>query len=101
PTVHDRLERRARLGRRQTSPVHHLHEDVLQPVLHRPHPPRVRRRKFLRSALPSRVSTDSGWNCTPSVGWRLWRSPMMTPSSVLAETSSSAGTLPGSTTSEW
>ena len=34
----------------------------------------ARRRKFASSSLPSSVSTDSGWNCTPSAGSSRWRS---------------------------
>ena len=30
-------------------------------------------RKLLSSCLPSPVSTDSGWNCTPSAGSSRWR----------------------------
>ena len=32
-------------------------------------------RKFASSSLPSSVSTDSGWNCTPSAGSSRWRTP--------------------------
>src|SRR6266436_7847844 len=50
-------------------------------------------RKFFRSCLPSIVRIDSGWNCTPSTGWRRWRSPMISPSSATAVTSSVPGTV--------
>ena len=39
----------------------------------------VTARKFASSCLPSSVSTDSGWNCTPSAGSSRWRMPMSTP----------------------
>lgn len=58
-------------------------------------------RKFFRSCFPESVSTDSGWNCTPSTGYFLCRRPMMTPSSVAAEISSSRGNDLRSTMSEW
>ena len=45
--------------------------------------------------------TDSGWNWTPSRGRERWRTPMMMPDSVLAETSSSSGMVAGSIVSEW
>ncbi len=47
--------------------------------------------------LPWSVRTDSGWNCTPSMGRVLWRRPMMVPGSGApvpgraAEISSSSG----------
>ena len=40
-------------------------------------------------ASPSGVSTDSGWNCTPSIGRRLCRIPMTTPSGLCVTTSRS------------
>src|SRR5438876_467198 len=57
-------------------------------------------RKFFRSCLPSIVRIDSGWNCTPSTGWRRWRSPMISPSSATAVTSSVPGTVSVKTASE-
>ncbi len=42
--------------------------------------------------MPTSVSTDSGWNCTPSTRSLRWRRPMMRPS-VSAEISSSRGRL--------
>ena len=47
------------------------------------------------------VSTDSGWNCTPSTSCSRWRSPMIVPSSVSAVISSTSGNVARSTTSEW
>src|SRR5712692_2719001 len=58
-------------------------------------------RKLRRSALPWPVRMDSGWNWTPSTGRCRWRRPMISPSSALAETSSTAGRPWSSTTSEW
>ena len=62
---------------------------------------RVEARKFDRRPGPSRVSSDSGWNWTPSTARVRWRSPMITPSADRAVTSSTSGMLAGSTTSEW
>ena len=62
---------------------------------------RVEARKFDRRPGPSRVSSDSGWNWTPSTARVRWRRPMITPSAVRAVTSSTSGTLAGSTTREW
>src|SRR5205085_9047502 len=56
-------------------------------------------RKFRRMSLPLGVSTDSGWNWTPSAGRLLCRTPITTLPSV-AVSSSSAGSS-GSATSEW
>ena len=56
-------------------------------------------RKLRRSALPCSVSTDSGWNCTPSAGSSRWRTPITT-SPATAERSRQSGSS-GSTTSEW
>src|SRR5690242_3124521 len=36
-----------------------------------------RSRKLRRMRLPSSVSTDSGWNCTPWTGYFRWRTPMI------------------------
>ena len=56
-------------------------------------------RKLRSRALPCSVSTDSGWNCTPSAGSSRWRSPITT-SPANAERSRQSGRS-GSTTSEW
>ena len=53
------------------------------------------------SWCPPSVSTDSGWNCTPSMGSSRCRSAMTMPEAVCPVTSSSAGTVAGSTASEW
>ena len=47
-------------------------------------------RKLPSSCLPSGVSTDSGWNWTPTAGSSRWRTPITT-SSKAAVRSSSAG----------
>ena len=59
-----------------------------------------RRTKLERICIPLLVSTDSGWNCTPSMGRLRWRTPMMIPSAVDAVTSSTWGQVCGSMTSE-
>ena len=58
-----------------------------------------RSRKFRPSSGPSGVSTDSGWNWTPSIGSARWRTPITSPSGVRAVISSSSGTV--SAASEW
>ena len=62
---------------------------------------RVSVKKFFSSAWPCSVSTDSGWNCTPSTASVLWRTPMISPSSVQAVISRQSGRLSRSITSEW
>ncbi len=57
------------------------------------------RRKFRSRSIPSGVSTDSGWNCTPSIGSVRCLTPMTSPSSARAEISSSSGTVVAA--SEW
>src|SRR5207302_2001731 len=47
----------------------------------------------------SGVSTDSGWNWTPSTGSSRWRTAITSPSSQVAEISSSSGTRAAA--SEW
>ena len=57
-------------------------------------PHRRRRRstsQLASSRWPPSVSTDSGWNCTPSSGRSRWRSAMITPPAVRPVTSSSSG----------
>src|SRR5438552_1638636 len=62
---------------------------------------RYKRRKLARRFLPASVSTDSGWNCTPSTFRSLCLSPMMRPSGDVAETSRQGGRPSRSTISEW
>jgi eukaryotic-like serine/threonine-protein kinase len=50
---------------------------------------------------PPSVSTDSGWNCTPSTASSRCRMAMTTPLLVRAVTASSLGTVSSSTASEW
>src|SRR4029077_126124 len=57
--------------------------------------------KLERIFLPSFVSTDSGWNWTPYVGYRTCRSPMTVSSAVHAVTTSASGMDALSTISEW
>src|SRR5205823_6321270 len=47
--------------------------------------------KFRPSAGPSGVSTDSGWNCTPTIGSSRWRTAITSPSSAYAVGSRSSG----------
>ena len=52
--------------------------------------------------MPVGVPIDSGWYCTPSIGSVAWRMPITSPSSdAVALTRSSAGSVAGSTASEW
>ena len=57
--------------------------------------------QFASIRWPPSVSTDSGWNWTPSTGSSRWRMAMTTPDSVRPVTSNSAGMVSGSTVSEW
>ena len=59
----------------------------------------LRARKLASSSRPCSVSTDSGWNWTPSAGSSRWRTAI-TISSAEALRSSSSGSS-GSATSEW
>ena len=56
-------------------------------------------RKLRPSAGPSGVSTDSGWNWMPITGNSRWRTAITSPSSAVAQTSSSSGTVTAA--SEW
>ena len=58
-------------------------------------------KKLFNKAWPCSVRMDSGWNCTPWMGRLRWRTPMISPSSVQAVTSNSAGQLLRSMASEW
>ena len=51
-----------------------------------------RSRKFFASSGPTGVSTDSGWNCTPSTRSSRWRTAITSPSAAVAETSRQSGT---------
>ena len=56
-------------------------------------------RKFFASAGPSGVSTDSGWNWTPSTHSSRCRTAITSPSALVADTSRSSGTRVAA--SEW
>src|SRR5213079_1026371 len=56
-------------------------------------------RKLRASSGPSGVSTDSGWNCTPSTGSSRCRTAITSPSSHVAQTSRQSGTETAA--SEW
>ncbi len=58
-------------------------------------------RKFCSSCLPGLVRIDSGWNCTPDNVNSLWRTPMITPDSDRAVTSSTSGSVSGTMAREW
>src|SRR6185295_12298825 len=66
-------------------------DDVVRRVAHA--------RKLAKRCLPCGVSTDSGWNWTPSAGSSLWRTPMTTSPAVALNSSASGRS--GSATSEW
>ena len=57
--------------------------------------------KFASCRMPSGVPIDSGWYCTDSIGRVLWRRPIISPSSLSAETSKQSGSVARSTASEW
>ena len=57
-------------------------------------------RKFLSIWCPCSVRIASGWNCTPSTGSVLWRTPMISPSSDSAVTRRQSGSESRSITSE-
>ena len=52
-------------------------------------------RKFSSRAWPFSEAMLSGWNCTPWTGWVLCITPWITPSSLVAVTSSTSGMLSG------
>ena len=73
-----------RLGRVEIVAVEQLGDRLLDH--------RVASRKFRSRSRPSgSVSTDSGWNCTPSTGSVRCLTPITSPSSDRADTSSSSG----------
>ena len=86
--VHDRAHHVARLGARQVVALEQTRDRALDHEM-----------KFLSRSLPSGVSTDSGWNCTPSIGSSRCRTPITSPSSLRAEISSTSGTRVAA--SEW
>src|SRR5215510_14627237 len=58
-------------------------------------------KKLVSSRFPCSVMIDSGWNCTPSIGYCLCRRPIIRPSDVVADTSRQSGQDSFSTISEW
>src|SRR5439155_22681131 len=124
--VHDRTHGPVRLLHREVVPFDHGGQRRPDDLAHRAPPigsgsvmPRVAkepltasrrlaspspasRRKFASSCGPSGVSTDSGWNWTPSIGSDTWRRPITTPSDgLVAVIWRSAGIVEGSTHREW
>ena len=89
---HDRVHHRARLGARQVVAVEQPCERVLDHVVDPS-------RKLRAMSRPSGVSTDSGWNCTPSIGSSRWRTAITSPSAAVADTSKQSGTEVAA--SEW
>ncbi len=81
--AHDRAHRLARLVPREVVTVQQLRDRGLDHQ--RPS------RKLRASAGPSGVSTDSGWNWTPTIGSSRWRTAITSPSSAYAVGSSTSG----------
>ena len=74
---HDPVHDAPRLRAREVVAVEELGEGVL----HQSAP-----RKFLAISRPTGVSTDSGWNWTPSTASSRWRTAITSPSAAVAET---------------
>src|SRR5207249_6241614 len=91
---------RARVGAKGGVPTGGEGSGEGRPELIAPSTREHRRMKLARIFLPSFVSTDSGWDCTPYVGCFACRSPMTVPSAVQAVTTSSSGIDDRSTISE-
>ncbi len=85
---HRRAHRGSRPGHRVAAQIHHV-------LGH------VRSRKLRSMACPCSVRIDSGWNCTPSMASSRCRTPMISPSSVQAVVTRSAGHDARSMASEW
>src|SRR5262249_663241 len=85
---HDRVHDLARPVAAEVAALQQLAERVLD-----------HERKFLARSLPTGVRTDSGWNCTPSIGSSRWRTAITSPSAAVAETSSESGSEVAA--SEW
>src|SRR5205814_1090682 len=81
--AHDLVHRPARLGAGEVVTVAQPDDGVVDHS--RPS------RKLRASAGPSGVSTDSGWNWTPTIGSVRWRTAITSPSSAYAVGSSSSG----------
>ena len=95
PPGHDGAHQAEHFLATQVTAMYQLVEQI--GVVHRP----ASIRKFLSSACPCSVRMDSGWNCTPSTAKALWRTPMISPSSVHAVISRHSGRLTRSITREW
>ena len=97
--VQRRLGERAQqvggVGRRQVLPAQQPFQQIAGCSSHRRPPAAFETGRSFRNAsisrLPSGVSTLSGWNCTPSSGSVRCRTPMISPRSERAVTSSTAG----------
>src|SRR5436305_14807374 len=88
---HDLLHRLTRLRAGEIVPVEYARHQVLDQ--------KTPSRKLRASAGPSGVSTDSGWNCTPTTGSERWRTAITSPSSAYAVGSRSSGSRVAA--SEW
>ena len=97
--AHDLGQYRRSLGGAQVAPagdrVERIGDQLVGLLTHAASPPR----KLASRAIPSSVSTDSGWNWTPSAGSSRWRMPISTPSP-RALTSRQSGRS-SATISEW
>ena len=85
------------LERSGTSPVGGTEAPSARSGTRMPRPP-VRNQSSIR--YPYSVSTDSGWNCTPTTGCVRCTTAMISPSSAVAVTRSSGGSEAGAITSE-
>ena len=88
--LHDPVHHLAGMLPREIAPFDHGRERLLD---------HLRSRKFLASRGPSGVSTDSGWNWTPSTLSVRWRTAITSPSSAYAVGSSTSGNRVAA--SEW
>src|SRR5215203_3885003 len=86
--AHDRAHHLTRLRTREVVPVE---QPLNGPLNHAS-------RKLRSRSRPCGVSTDSGWNCTPSIGSSRWRTAITSPSPS-ADTSRQSGTV--SAAREW
>src|SRR3989338_4450808 len=93
--AHDVLHQLAHLGERQVVAVDQTGQCLR--IVHYFAPSR----KFFSRSCPCSVRMDSGWNCTPCTASVLWRTPMISPSSVQAVLSRQSGGVSRSITSEW
>src|SRR6185295_5393975 len=80
---HDRVHHAARLVAREVAAVEQMRERLLDHA--------TASRKLRARSAPAGVSTDSGWNCTPSTASSRWRTAITSPSAAVADTSSDSG----------